>query len=155
MKWINFIFAICLLLILIANYLKIVENGIFIGLITGSLTFYIGMFQQRLNDDKIFKDLFQSFNSRYDTYNDLINTCSRDSSKSLSDKEENLIIDYLNMCAEEYLWYKRDRIPSQVWRSWRKGILSNIDIPQIHEIYMRERRQKDSYYGLFEDLERK
>lgn len=155
MKKANLLFILFLIIITLIYLLEILDIGAFIGLITSIVTFYIGYLQQRLHDDKIFKELFENFNKRYDSYNDLINSCSRESSKVLKKKEINKVIDYLNMCAEEYLWYKKGRIPAEVWKAWKKGILFNIKIHQIYKVYSAERKQRESYYGLFEELERK
>jgi hypothetical protein len=36
--------------------------------------------------------------------------------------QRNLVIDYFNLCAEEFLWYKKNRIPNDVWSAWKSGI---------------------------------
>lgn len=106
MRILNIVFIIVLITTTTIHYFKIIETGTFIGVLSASITLYIGILQQRLNNDRIFKELFQNFNNRYDSYNDLINSCNRDRTKKLTEVEKNLVIDYINMCAEEYLWFK-------------------------------------------------
>ncbi len=126
-------------------------------------TFYIGSLQVQIEDDRIFKDLFEKFNSRYDhELNDLINALRLEEQEKLHPDRElcNLeklkLLDYFNLCAEEFLWFKRNRIPSEVWEAWRAGILWNLQVKIIRKFYDEEVCQKDagySYYGLIEELE--
>jgi hypothetical protein len=112
--------------------------------------------KQKIEDDQIFKSLFESFNNRYNTnLNDLLNELKSNSGKSLEVKEKNLIIDYFNLCAEEYLWYKMGRIKHEVWDAWTAGIHENLKIPQVLELYKTETEtvnQRKSFYGLYEEL---
>jgi hypothetical protein len=69
---------------------------------------------------------------------------------------ENVIQDYLNLCAEEYFWFKKNRIPTEVWDSWLAGIYfylkdtdSNND---IREYFLKEKDYNKSYYNLFDIL---
>lgn len=34
----------------------------------------------------------------------------------------NSIYDYINLCSEEYYWYKKGLIDEDVWRCWKKGM---------------------------------
>jgi len=128
--------------------------------VSGTLVaWYIGYLQLRLEDDRIFKDLFEKFNMRYDhELNDLINGIridSNDFERELSNKEKQQLLDYFNLCAEEFLWFKKGRIPADVWNAWRTGILRNISTPQIRTFYEQEVLKpniKDSFYGLVEEL---
>lgn len=97
----------------------------------------------------MFKDLFETFNEKYDKkYNDSLNDINDDT----IDIDNNLIIDYLNFCSEEYLWFKKKRIPYNVWSAWREGILFHLRKKSLRKIVDNERKQKESYYGLFENL---
>jgi hypothetical protein len=53
------------------------------------------------------------------------------------------------------LWYKKNRIPNDVWNAWKSGIQENLKIKQISEVYQAEtltERKKKSYYGLVKQL---
>ncbi len=105
----------------------------------------------------MFKSLFESFNARYDSkLNDILNEIKLDPEKVLEIRDIELIIDYFNLCSEEYLWYKEKRIPQYVWDAWKAGIIENLSIPKVNEIYLRETEtpnQRKSFYGLCEELQ--
>lgn len=130
--------------------------GIFIAIFGGNISFYFGFLKYSLENDRTFKELFREFNEKYDTeFNDLINELVRDSNKKLDNNEKNKIIDYFNLCSEEYLWYTRKRIPNKVWYAWENGIIGNLKIKQIRELYKSEINNeefRESYYGLIERL---
>lgn len=130
--------------------------GIFIAILGGNISFYFGILKYSLENDRVFKELFYEFNNRYDEkYNDLINDLVRDEKRELSDDEKNILIDYFNLCSEEYLWYTKKRIPKEVWDAWEYGIKGNLKIKNIKELYLSEIRNSDfrkSYYGLVKSL---
>ena len=51
-----------------------------------------------------------------------------------------------------YFWYKRGRIDTAIWRAWRNGMENWLQVPAIREVALREAAQRDSYYGLFEEV---
>ncbi len=58
-------------------------------------------------------------------------------------------------CAEEFLWRTKRRIPGDVWKVWRSGMIENLKIPQVKDLYLEETSSvygKASYYGLYEEL---
>jgi hypothetical protein len=65
-----------------------------------------------------------------------------------------VVIDYSNLCAEEYLWYKRQRIPKDVWDAWKTGIVRNLQIFEINKIWHQEMKGYGaiSYYGLTDEI---
>ncbi|OJY92116.1 MAG: hypothetical protein BGP13_08085 [Sphingobacteriales bacterium 40-81] len=106
---------------------------------------------------KMFKELFIAFNQRYDErFNNILNDIDAKTQLQeayiLTESEKNLVVDYLNLCAEEYLWYKKQRIDKSAWLSWENGMIYYLKIRPIKEIVEREKKQKDSYYGLFDKL---
>lgn len=118
-------------------------------IITANLTYI----KYKLDHDRMFKELFESFNKRYDErFNDRFNILIKDPQKYAPQEDRLLIIDYLNFCAEEFLWKKKGRIDSDVWQSWKAGMISIISKKPFNQIYEEERENKASYYGLFEEL---
>jgi hypothetical protein len=114
-----------------------------------------GVRQYKIENDKVFKELFKEFNNRYDNvFNDLLNKLDEDrGNKTVLELNEKLkVMDYINMCAEEYLWYKKGRIPEEVWKAWKNGIEYYAQIPSINKVFVEQSSQRDSYYGLFDDL---
>lgn len=118
---------------------------------------YFGALKHQISNDELFHKLFVSFNERYDDkLNDLLNEIKLHPLKELDDKETNLVIDYFNLCAEEYLWYKKGRLPKDIWKAWKAGIIENMKITQVHSLYQKEMKspnQRKSYYGLEKELE--
>src|SRR5690554_3027827 len=70
------------------------KTEVITAVLATSIALSLGIRTYNIEDDKIFKDLFQSFNERYDKLNDDLNSESTDIKKKI-------IIDYLNLCAEE------------------------------------------------------
>jgi hypothetical protein len=141
----------------ILSALKIINNSLLLGLIGLMATFYFGYLKNRIEDDKVFKELFDSFSTKYDgKMNDLLNELRNTQSKRpLTIEEKNLVIDYFNLCAEEYLWKKKKRINDDVWDAWKAGIEDNLEISQIGSLFLEEidaPRRKKSYYGLDQEL---
>jgi hypothetical protein len=157
MKWINRnLITIIAIVLFIANCvfygLSIYEKDIFIGLIASIATLYLGIIKYKIESDKFSLELFKSFNDRYnDELNDIFNSSEVDEIKKLSEKERLTVIDYINLCAEEYYWYKKDRISDKVWKAWSIGIKKNLYKKNIQEIYADE---IEKYRGSFYELEK-
>lgn len=108
--------------------------------------------QQKLAETNLFKDLFVDFNARYDKLNAELGRIRRLSKSAgepqpkLSDADRALIMDYFNLCAEEYLFYSEGYIHREVWRSWCAGMLSYFREEPFRSQWNDE--DKASYYGL-------
>lgn len=132
-----------------------IDEKVFIGAIGTIGAAYFGLLKQWSESDKLFKELFSEFTQRYDEkYNDLLNEISSSQQKVLDKCERNLIIDYLNFCAEEYLWYSKGRIGKRIWDAWKVGIIYNLMLPPVRAVYEEEMQfdKRRSYYGLYEEL---
>lgn len=136
--------------------LKVIDTNALIGTLVSIATLYFGALKLRIENDILFKELFLSFNERYSAEtNDLFNELRQDPSRELKPAERNIVIDYFNLCAEEYLWKSKGRIPKDVWIAWRAGIVENLRIPQIKQVFQDETTSeagKTSYYGLYKEL---
>ncbi len=63
------------------------------------------------------------------------------------------VVEYLNLCAEEYLWYKKGRIDAKVWEAWWAGMLEKFEDPSACRIAKQEMNSaSDSYYGFLHAL---
>lgn len=81
---------------------------------------------QHLNEDIIFHQLFRDFNERYNKVNNTLNHLELNS-YTLEElkKDENRyndVLDFINLCAEEYFWHKKGRIVGKVWDAWNEGM---------------------------------
>lgn len=139
------------------TYCFVKEAEVILAFIGGGISLSLGIRQYRIENDSIFKELFKEFNNRYNSeFNDALNNIDRycKSSGNEPDKEikEGLIIDYLNFCSEEYLWYTRNRIPKSVWQSWENGMVYFINLKPINEIALQQKDQMTSFYGLWDKI---
>lgn len=112
----------------------------------------MGMKQFQIENDKMFKELFSQFTCKYDKKynNELIRIIQ--SPENLNNEERLFLTDYLNFCAEEYLWFSKNRIDKKVWDSWKNGMLYFLNQPKINQFVMEEKGQENSYYGLFTEI---
>jgi len=121
--------------------------------ITG-ISISFGIRQYKIENDKIFKELFTDFNLKYDRkFNDMLNEIEHDyntkNNYELSQKQKLKLNDYLNLCAEEYLWFQKGRITDAVWDSWESGMIYYLNITCINNYIIQQKSQMNSYYGLF------
>jgi hypothetical protein len=87
------------------------------GVIAGFVYF---LYSQHLQETRLFADLFREFNKRYDELNDNLNEIvTRPPQPLLSNKDKQLLYDYFNLCAEEYLYYNAGSIVSDRFNGCR------------------------------------
>jgi len=112
---------------------------------------------QELANDKMMKELYTEFNSRYNKLNDKLSiiesefpTMEKLEKAVNSEEMKQTIIDFFNLCAEEYYWYDhKKRIDKIVWLSWHNGLkywYNNIEV--IREMWQIEMQKVGSkgYY---------
>jgi len=109
--------------------------------------------KQKLEEIKLFKDLFTEFNERYDCLNGKISDIK---SKAISDSDEinKILDDYFNICSEEYLFYKEGRIYNEVWGVWCRGMYEHLSNDVINA-YWNKAQKENSYYGLTNEVIKK
>jgi len=114
------------------SVLESVVQILVIGVTAVGVTWYYNKKQLELSNDEFQRNLFIEFNKRYDALNDGLHEVLELQQKSelLSFKKLSLkspesvkcLNDYLNLCAEEYFWFKKGRVDEVVWRSWSIGM---------------------------------
>jgi len=119
-----------------------------IGLIITVIYYY---HSSKLSNDRMSKELFTEFNSRYGKFNDSlvdISKCQTIDELEKDSKLKNNLIDYFNLCAEEYFWYKKGRIDSLIWKAWSAGMNDWYKYPVIQAAWEKEIEEFDcrSYY---------
>lgn len=150
-----------------------VEFRAWVAIIAGLITLLFAFMRQKHNDMSVFFQLFEKYNQRYDELNDYMNTihsilndtelieqnprikpfgligrkCSRELAPRLHDESgvKNVLDDYLNLCAEEYLAYSNGYIPPQIIEYWYNGMKVFFNNDLIRQ-YFREELKSDSYY---------
>jgi len=122
-----------------------------VGAIVTLISFVFLIQRQQLEEIQLTKELITDFNSRYNKLNDTLNDILRSegASECLCPTQVDKVYDYFNLCAEEYLFYKRGFIYQEVWRAWTIGMGTYFQDPRIAEVWHRE--TKDSYYGIDSD----
>ncbi len=104
--------------------------------------------QQHLQNARFFKELATEFNQRYDVQNGkLLRHIEQDSGKPFTPEQTHDFIDYFNLCAEEWLFYKAGYIYDEVWQTWFNGMRQYGRDPRVARLWHQE-RQTESYYGL-------
>jgi hypothetical protein len=86
------------------------------------LAFIYFVQQQKLAETSLFKELFTEFNQRYDSLNEKL-VALRGETSELTPEKKGIVLDYFNLCAEEYLFYKEGYIYPEVWTAWCRGML--------------------------------
>ena len=134
----------------VAAYLAFCFGGNYkVGLIgaaiAGALGFCYFVQQQKLAETALFHQLFTAFNARYDSLNNKLAALLDE--RDLSQEQRGIIVDYFNLCAEEYLFYQQGYIPKSVWRSWCKGMAWYLKRHPYKDVWNDE-IASESFYGL-------
>ncbi len=104
--------------------------------------------KQRLEEMRLFREIFAECNSRYDKMNERLNTIlNAPNDQPLQSEEIAILSDYFNLCSEEYLYYRQGYIFPSVWKAWHNGMKYFITNPRIATVWTAEKRF-ESYYGL-------
>jgi hypothetical protein len=110
----------------------------------GGLTTFL--YTQHLQETRLFTELFQQFNARYARLNERLNVIAEMSSERISSEDRQVLMDYFNLCAEEYLYFNAGYIDTSVWKSWTRGMRAYAAVSAIRELWEKELRS-GSYYG--------
>jgi hypothetical protein len=98
-----------------------------------------------LERSRFFCELFNRFNERYNQMNNRLDLIVN-GTDIVTPEERGLIVDYFNLCAEEYVFYQRGYIPDDVWVSWRNGMKWYAAKERVLKVW-REEKETASYYG--------
>lgn len=116
------------------------------GVLTVTLGFFYFVQQQKVAETKLFFELFSKFNERYDRMNDRL-TWLAECEFSARRKDRDLVVDYFNLCAEEYHFYQQGFIHPMVWQSWCRGMLWYLRRHPFKDIW-NEEVKSETFYGL-------
>lgn len=111
-----------------------------------SLAYFVQ--KQKLDETKLFNELFRDFNARYGELLDRLGEIeNQPDNYVLTDDDKELLLTYFNLCSEEFLMYDLGYVHPVVWRSWKKGMLEYHARPFIGRFWDEEMK-RGSYYGL-------
>lgn len=110
---------------------------------------------REISDDRMMKELFTEFNNRYDGLNDTLaflekqNWTLPELELGENQKYQDDVIDFFNLRAEEYYWYKKGRIDQKVWKARHSGMNYWVnEVEAVRELWENELKanEKTSYY---------
>lgn len=110
------------------------------------------LYQQNHQETVIFLNLFEKFNARYNKLNEhLCEIYNRSPSLPLEKQQINILIDYFNLCAEEYMFYQAGYIDERAWNAWQQGMIHYAKKQAILRLWVDELEQ-GSYYKFNKNL---
>jgi hypothetical protein len=126
-------------------------SSIILGVVAIGVTWFYSFGSSKREKDRMMKDLFSEFNSRYDKLNDSLATIEANYKDYNHFKELRVtnaddykklkqdVIDFFNLCAEEYYWHQKKRIDQKIWRSWHAGMnYWYNNVPTIKKLWQLE-----------------
>jgi hypothetical protein len=110
-------------------------------------TFLFLVQKRKLEETRLFKELFNSFNARYDSLNEDLNRIRTDTrSVAMAPSDRDVLYNYFNLCAEEHLFRSFGYIPEEVWDSWWEGMKIFFSCTRIRREWDTD-PGRHSYYG--------
>lgn len=119
-----------------------------IATVVGALLSVIYFLQkQKLEELRLFRELFEEFNTRYDGMNERLARILESKEIEISAQERETLVDYFNLCGEEYLYFIRGYIDPIVWEAWFNGMKVIFSVPRVQRFWSIEKKS-GSYYEL-------
>ena len=123
------------------------QPELFLPAVAAAAGFAYFLYSQHLQETKLFSELFRQFNSMYDELNEDLNRIAAASDVTmLGLKDKQVLFDYFNLCAEEYLYFKSGFIDPEVWNAWVNGMQYFVAVQHIRNLWGAE-LAGGSYYG--------
>ena len=128
------------------------DRGALVGVaFAASFSFCYFAHQQTLGEITLLKQLFTEFNGRYDDMNEALAKNGRlTTGEKLTLEQQQTVVDYFNLCAEEYFFRSEGFIPDKVWESWCRGMLDYLDPKKPFRSVWENEVLKNCHYGLTE-----
>lgn len=121
------------------------------------------LYARHAQETQLFREIFREFNERYDKLNEQLNeiknrpkdeplkrsrldNAMKDNEQPSKRSDQDVLMDYFNLCAEEYMYAKSGYIDTRVWHAWCKGMKYFASDEEINELW-REELKQGSYYG--------
>lgn len=134
-----------IMLTIVFFYLKELELKSVMPVLIAQLSVFYFLQKQQMDEMRLFREIFTECNARY---YDLNNDLDRIFHKGvLHENDKEILVVYFNLCAEEYIYYKRGYIYPSVWKSWKNGMKYFMSEGIISEFWKSESKT-NSYYGL-------
>jgi len=116
--------------------------------IVGSiLSLFYFIQKQKLDETRLFREIFCECNKRYDKLNEKLADIVEREHPELNKEEEKILVDYFNLCGEEYLYFSHGFIFPNVWNAWRNGMVFLLKNERVRKFWKKE-KSTNSYYDL-------
>lgn len=155
--WYPWLWAAWLLLVFVTGAYVINQQTkevteVFFSVAAGVAGFIYFLYKQHLEETRLFAALFKQFNKRFDKLNnDLNRICNVESDDLLREEDRQILYDYFNLSAEEYMYFKAGYIDPEVWSAWLEGMRSFSKVARVYQLWAEELKY-GSYYGFNIDL---
>lgn len=152
----NFIISIILVILILFIVFSIIYSLSLeksLPIILSILTLYVSMNRFKISIDNQILKLFKYFNYNYDKMNEILKNIMREPNE-LNYEHRDKIEDYLNLCAEEFYWFKKGIIDNTIWEQWFNGARYYFNNSEKFKKVLLEERNanhnKNSYYGFLD-----
>ncbi len=92
-------------------------------------------------------DVFVHFSKKFDDISDKLDKVLK--SEDNPELDPRIIKDYINLCAEEYLWKEKKLIDDDVWESWSIAMREYFNETKVKRIIINQTEYAGSYYGFY------
>lgn len=104
------------------------------------------LYRQHLERARFLRELFVTFNDRYDRLNDrMMEVLNRANRGELQPTHRQVLQDYFNLCAEEHFFFDAGYIDAVVWKSWLLGMAQYIEDEAVI-LFWKQELESGSYY---------
>jgi hypothetical protein len=138
----------------IQSYQAYADGADWKGFFATASTFIAGAFflqKYRNEETRIAVDSFREFNRRYDELEPKLRAAMRHGVSTIDGTSHDLYSKYLNLCAEEYLHFKKGYVSLSVWKAWYTGMLKQMHGDPLR-VFWQVEQTSGSYYGLEDAL---
>jgi hypothetical protein len=145
----NYWWLLCVVIAIVAAVLVTLKESVSTVVSVGGTLLSIIYFlqKQKIEELRVFMELFKEFNERYDRLNEQLDAILKSEKTELSSEEKNILIDYFNLCGEEYLYFRKGYIDPVIWAAWENGMKSIFSNSKVRFFWENEKKT-ESYYGL-------
>lgn len=144
--WLLFVLTMAIIILFWLTVPLFHQIEILAILVTGACGVFYFLSQQHLEQARFFKELVTEFNRRYDEKNDVLLSIV-DGKDDLTKEQKQTVIDYFNLCAEEYLFYQAGYIYRRVWEAWYNGMKQFGRDNRVSDLWQKEVKTNSYYYG--------
>lgn len=139
-------------------------SSIILGSFALIITLVYSHKSKNIQNDQMVKELFEKFNERYDKINDSlqkvieaelknniinINQLSELKIEGHNKSYKQVLIDYFNLCAEEYFWHRKGRIDNEIWKSWKAGMTYWYNKSPLMRNFWQAEKQDNGYVSYY------